>query len=129
MPIRIASVTHQLKRNGASLHAAMMRRIDSGGADQPPSAEEQALLDERQALKETRAQRQAQARQPKPKAVSLAKEPKPKKEPKAPKAKGPKEPKEARPTAKGHMTRTEKAMKKAETLDAAKKASRKPHKS
>ena len=90
MPIRTATLRHQLEQNGAKLHAAMLARVQSGRADQPPSEKEQALLDERRALKEARAQRQARALQPK---VKVVKEhhaaPKPTKAAKAPKAPNP----------------------------------------
>jgi len=47
MPIRIASLTHKIRENGLALHQAMERRIHAQGADQPPSDEERALLEER----------------------------------------------------------------------------------
>ena len=92
MPIRTASLAHQIQKNGARLHLAMASRVHSQGADHPASEEEQALLEERRLLKEAQAQRRAQAALPRPKAAKRVFEPKPPKEPKAPKAA--KEPKE-----------------------------------
>ena len=123
MPIRTASLTHQIQKNGTRLHLAMARRAVSGGADQPASEREQALLDERQVLKEARATRQAQAKLPKPKAVRLVKEAKPPKAPKAPKAE--KAPKEAKAAKGTKASRAVKLAKKAENLEAAKKAAKK----
>jgi len=126
MPIRIASLSHRVAKNGAARHLAMMQRIHSLGADHEPSEAEQALAEERRLLKEERARRQAQALQPKPKAVDRlvrshhaeAKEkPATKKE-----SKGPKEPK----VGKAHgPTRAEKHAAKAAALDAAKRAAKK----
>src|SRR5882757_1224754 len=99
MPIRTASLTHQIQENGARLHLAMVTRIHSQGTEQPVSEHEQALLAERRSLKEAQATRQAQAKLPKPKpqAAWMMKEAKPAKAPKAPKAaKAPKEAKEAK---------------------------------
>lgn len=132
MPIRISSVTRRLQKNGARLHQAMMSRahqqISPGeqGADQPPSAEEQALLDERRMLKELRAQRQAQALLPKVKAVRPVREPKPPRAPKAPKAASePKEGKDAKGAKGNKESRAARAAKKAEALDAARRATKK----
>jgi hypothetical protein len=95
MPIRIASLTHRIARNGAMLHKATMDRVHSLGADHEPSEAEQALAEERRLLKEERAKRQAKALQPRAKAIDKlvrthhpqAKEkPKEKKEPKEAKA-------------------------------------------
>jgi hypothetical protein len=125
MPIRTASLNKEIHKNGARLHQAMMARMHSQGADSAASDEEQALLEERQHLKEAKAQRLVQAQQPKPKAARVTKEAKPPKEPKAPKAaKEAKEPKAAK-SAKGHISRAEKHAKKAEALEAAKRASKK----
>ena len=123
MPIRTASLTHQIKKNGARLHLAMASRAYSQGEDQPPSAQEKALLEERRLLKEARAERQAQAKLPRQKAVRWIKEVKPPKAPKAPKA--PKEPKEAKATKGNKPSRADKLIRKAENLEAAKKAARK----
>lgn len=126
MPIRTASLNHQIQKNGARLHLAMASRAHSQGADQPASEHEQALIDERRLLKEAEATRRAQTKLPKAKAVQPVKEAKPPKPPKAPKAaKEPKEPKEAK-SAKGHKpSRAEKLTKKAENAEAAKKATKK----
>lgn len=127
MPIRTASLNHRIQKNGARLHLAMLSRVHSQGADQPPSEQEHALLDERRLLKETRAKRQAQANLPKPKVAKVVKESKPPKAPKAPKAaKEPKQPKDAKSAKdKNKPTRAEKMTRKAENLEAAKKAARK----
>ena len=76
MPIRTATVTHQIQKNGARLHLAMVSRAHSQGEGSPPSELERALLEERRSLKEARALRQAQAKLPKPKAVKLIAAPK-----------------------------------------------------
>ena len=123
MPIRTASLTHQIKKNGARLHLAMASRAHSQGADQAVSAHELALLEERRSLKKARTQRQAQAKLPKQRVVRLAKEAKPPKAPKAPKVA--KEPKAAKTTEGNKPSRAEKVTKKAENLDAAKKATKK----
>jgi hypothetical protein len=123
MPIRTASLAHEIQKNGARLHLAMLSRVHSQGADQPASELELALLDERRLLKETRAKRQAQAKLPKPKAARLVKEAKPPKAPKAPKAA--KEPKEARAAKANKPSRADKLAKKAENLEAARKAAKK----
>jgi hypothetical protein len=126
MPIRTASLTHQIKKNGARLHLAMASRAYSHGADQPPSAQETALHEERRLLKEARAERQAKAKLPRQKAVGWIKEAKPPKAPKAPKPpKAAKEPKEAKATKGNKPSRADKLIRKAENLDAAKKAARK----
>lgn len=126
MPIRSASLNKQIQKNGARLHLAMASRIHSEGADRPASEHEQALLDERRFLKEAKTKRLQQAKLPKPKAAWPVKAPKPPKAPKAPKAaQAAKEPKEAK-AAKGHKpSRADKLAKKAENLDAAKKAAKK----
>ena len=129
MPVRTATLRHQLELNGARLHAAMLARTLSRGADQPASGKEQALLAERRALQEARAKRQTQALLPRPKTVKVVKEPTPPHPPKA--AKPPKPPKEhAKPakdakSAKPHLSRTELHAKKAEAIAAAKQAAKK----
>lgn len=65
MPIRTASMTKRIAKNGQALHRAMMER----GADQAPSEAEASLAQERQQLKDEREKRKAQALQPKPSAV------------------------------------------------------------
>jgi len=118
MPIRIASLTHRISANGQALHRAMMSRMETFGADQHPSEEEQALIDERRLLKEERDKRLAQAAQPKPSATDrlvrthhpVAKDkPKVKKEGKETKQ------------AKAHKSRAEKHAAKAAALDAARR--------
>ena len=123
MPIRIASLTHRIAKNGAMLHQATLDRVHSLGADHEPSEAEQALAEERRLLKEERAKRQAQALQPRAKAIDKlvrthhpqAKEkPKEKKEPKEPKA------------AKAHRpSRAEKHAAQAAALQAASRAPKK----
>lgn len=127
MPIRTATLNRQIEKNGAKLHLAMAARAHSHGNDKTASELEQALLDERRALKEENAKRIAAAKAPKVKAV-VVRVAKPVKEPKAPKApKADKEPKVAKTgkDAKAKPTRAEKMTKKAENLDAAKKADKK----
>ena len=125
MPIRTATLTRQIQKNGARLHLAMTTRARSQGADQPASEHEQALIEERRTLKDAQAKRRAQAALPKAKAVAPVKVAK---VPKAPKVKAPKaekEPKTAK-AAKDHKpSRADKSSKKAENLEAAKKAERK----
>ena len=122
MPLRTTSLNKRLQKNGIRLHAAMLSRIRIRGSDEPPSELEQSLLTERHALKKSEAKRREQAKLPRPTAVKPVKQAKPPREPKPPKAL--KEPKAA-VAAKGHMTRAEKLAKKAENLEAAKKAARK----
>ncbi len=133
MPIRTATLRHKIEHNGARLHAAMMARAQSRGADGVIMEEEQALLDERRALKEERAKRQAQALMPKAKPVPVVKQakpklpkaPKPAKEDKASKDHA-KDAKDAKPHHKGpHLSRTELHAKKAEALKAAEQAAKK----
>jgi len=92
--------------------------METFGADQHPSEEEQALIDERRLLKEERDKRLAQAAQPKPSAADrlvrthhpVAKDkPKVKKEGKETKQ------------AKAHKSRAEKHAAKAAALDAARR--------
>jgi outer membrane biosynthesis protein TonB len=127
MPIRTASLNKQIQKNGARLHHAMATRVHSDGAERPASEQEKTLLDERRSLKQAKLDRQAEARQPRPKAAMMPKATKPPKEPKAPKAaKEPKEPKPAKASAKDHKpSRADKLAKKAENLESAKKAQRK----
>ncbi len=123
MPVRIASLSRQLRKNGARLHLAIASRTVSPGADRPASEQEQALLDERHQLKDAQAKRRAAAKLPKPKAVKVVKEAKPAKAPKAPKAAKP--PKEAKATHANKPSRADKLTKKAANLEAAKKADKK----
>ncbi|MEQ1686758.1 MAG: hypothetical protein ABL916_24155 [Burkholderiaceae bacterium] len=125
MPIRTSSsLNHQIQKNGARLHLATVTRTHSKGVDQPPSEAEQALLEERRSLKAAKAALQAQPKAPKPQPAWMTKEPKAPPAPKA--AKVAKEPKAAKAADKGNKpTRAEKLTKKAENLDAAKKATKK----
>lgn len=123
MPIRTASLSKQIEKNGAKLHLAMMSRAHSRGADQEASDIEQGLLEERKLLKQAQADRQAQAKLPKPKAAKLEKVAKPAKAPKA--KKEPKEPKEAKAAQSNKPSRAEKHAQKAEKLEAAKRATKK----
>ena len=120
MPIRTASLSGRIKRNGAKLHLATSSRIHSLGADHEPSAAEQALGEERRQLKEERAKREAQAQQPKADKLvrthhAQAKDkPKSRPEPKEPKA------------SKGQKpSRAEKHATKAAALEAARMATKK----
>jgi hypothetical protein len=126
MPVRTASLTRRLSRNGQALHAALAGRLSQGG--EQPSAAEQALIDERQQLKEERQKRQAQALQPKAAVDKLVRTHRaaPKDKPKAG-AEG-KPAKEAK-AHKAHRSRAEKHAAKAAALDAARKGHKKPAKS
>ena len=128
MPIRIASLTQRIAKNGAMLHQAMRDRIDSPGADNELSAAEQALAEERRLLKEERAKRQAQAQQPRPTAAEKlvrTHHPQAKEKPKA--TKEPKEPKEAKAgkAGKAKPSRSEKQAAKSSALDAARRGAKK----
>jgi outer membrane biosynthesis protein TonB len=123
MPIRIASLSRQLHKNGQRLHVAMMSRAFSHGTDPAPSEQEKALREERSALKAAQAERRASALLPKAKPVKVVKEAKPAKAPKAPKAAKP--PKEKAAKSANKPSRADKQTKKAENLEAAKKADRK----
>lgn len=128
MPIRGATLNHQLHKNGARLHLAMLTRIHSHGADGAPSDEEQALLDERNGLKAARAESQAKALLPRPKPAKLLRTTRAAPKAKAAKSdKPPKEAKEAKPgkAAKPHASRSEKHAQKAAALDAARRATKK----
>jgi len=124
MPIRIASLQRQIEKSGAKLHRAMLSRIHSHSAEDAPSEHERALMEERRILKETQANRRAQALRPKPKASKIVREAKVPKAPKAPKARKEEAPKAAK-VAKPHISNAEKAAKKAEALEAAKRAAKK----
>jgi len=124
MPIRTASLSRQLHKNGQRLHLAMMSRAFSHGTDPAPSEQEKALREERNALKAAQAERRARALLPKAKPVKVVKEAKPAKAPKAPKAAKPPKEKAAKKSA-SKPSRADKQTKKAENLEAAKKADRK----
>jgi len=130
MPIRTASLNRRIEKNGAMLHRAMVERLHSHGADQPPSDAERALAEERRLIKEEKAKRLEQAQQPRAKAADklvrthhpLAKD---KDKPKAKK-----EPKEAKAGKAAHKpSRAEKHAAKASALEAARRASKKSAKS
>ncbi|CAN7571268.1 hypothetical protein LJR290_004100 [Variovorax sp. LjRoot290] len=123
MPIRIASLTHRIAKNGAMLHQAKMDRVHSLGADHEPSEAEQALAEERRLLKEERAKRQAQAQQPRAKAVDKlvrTHHPQAKEKPKEKK-----EPKEAKAGKAHRPSRAEKHAAQAAALQAASRAPKK----
>jgi len=125
MTVRIASLSKQIKKNGARLHLAMMSRAHSHGTAGGASEEEQALRAERQRLKQAQAGRRADALLPK---VKPEKAPKVAKAPKVPKAPKPeKEPKvkAAKSGKTAKPSRAEKVEKKAANVEAAKKADRK----
>jgi hypothetical protein len=128
MPIRTATLTKRILANGQALHRAMMSRQETYGADHEPSEAESALIEQRRLLKEERDKRKAQAMQPKPSAVdrllrthhAQAKD-KPKVTKEMHDAKGTK-------PAKPHKSRAEKHAAKAATLEAARRAPKKPAK-
>ena len=127
MPIRTASISKRIANNGQALHRAMMSRTATGSGGQPSQAE-QALLEERQQLKEEREKRHAQAAQPRPKAIDRlvrTHHAQPKDRPTAKKdaqdAKAVRKP-------KARMTRAEKHAEKAAAVEAARRAPRKPAK-
>lgn len=121
MPIRTASMTKRIAKNGQALHRAMMAR----GPDEQPSPEEQALAEERRLLKEERDRRQAQAREPKPSAVDRmlrTHHAQPKARPKDDKASA--EAKDVK-KPKPRRTRAEKHAEKAAALEAARRSPKK----
>ena len=125
MPIRIASVTKRISRNGEALHRARMAR----GADGEASEEEAALVEERRLLKEERDKRKAQALLPKPSAVERmvrTHHAQPKDRPKATKASeaGKDDVKKPKP----RRTRAEKHAEKASALEAARRPKKAPAK-
>lgn len=128
MSIRTASMHRRIEKNGAALHQAMTKRIQSHGEASEPSEEERALAEERHHLKEENARRHELAQQPRAKADKLVRthhaEPKEKDKPKAHKESKEKVSKEAKP-GKPKPSRAQKQAAKAAALDAAKKAARK----
>lgn len=121
MPIRTASMTKRISNNGQALHRAMMSR----GADDQPSEQEKALVEERRQLKEERDKRQAQAQEPKPSAVERmvrTHHAQPKEKPKA--TKEAHEGKETR-KPKARRTRAEKHAEQAAAVEAARNKSKK----
>jgi hypothetical protein len=127
MPIRIASLSRRLAKNGAMLHRAIQERIHSHAAANEPSEVEQALAEERRLFKEERTKRHEQAQQPSAKAVDKlvrTHHPQAKEKPKA--SKEPKEAKEVKAGKAGHKpSRAEKHAAKASALEAARKATKK----
>jgi len=130
MPIRIASLTRRIAKNGAMLHKATMDRVHSLGADHEPSEAEKTLAEERRLLKEERAKRQAQAQQPRAKAVDkLVRTHHPQAKEKPTEKKEPKEPKEAKKAKAGKAHKPSRAEKHAAQAAALQAASRAPKKS
>jgi hypothetical protein len=123
MPLRFASLSGQIHRNGQRLHFAMASRAFSQGPEQSANDAEEAMREERRRLKEQQKQRHAQALLPRPKAAKPVKEAKPPKAPKAPKAAKP--PKEAKAGKGNKPSRADKQTQKAANVEAAKKADRK----
>ena len=128
MSVRTASLTKKISANGQALHRAMMRRVESGGADQEPSEAEAALIEERRLLKEERDKRRTQALQPRPTALDRlvrTHHPQPKDKPKARnEMQGEKETRKPKP----RKTRAEKHAEKAAALEAARRSPKKPAK-
>lgn len=125
MPVRFASLSRQIEKNGRRLHLVIASRAFSHGTELPADDVERALREERRRLKEQQKQRHAQALVPKPKAVKPVKEAKPAKA-KAPKAPKPaKPPKEAKATKGNKPSRADKQTQKAANVEAAKKADKK----
>lgn len=123
MPIRIASLTRRIAKNGAMLHRASKARIDASGPDHEPSQAEQTLAEERRLLKEERAKRQAQALQPRAKAIDkLVRTHHPEAKEKVKKIK---EPKEAKAGKAHRPSRGEKHAAQAAALQAASRAPKK----
>ena len=125
MPIRTATVTKRISKNGQALSRARMRRVKAGGADQEPSKTELALIEERRLLKEEQEKRNEQVLLPKPKAVDRllrTHSAQPKEKPKATK-----EPHDTK-KPKAHRTRAEKHAEKAAALEAARRSPKKPAK-
>jgi hypothetical protein len=128
MPTRTATLTKRLSANGQALHRAMMSRKEIGGADNAPSADESALIEERRRLKDEREKRKAEALQPKPSALDRlvrTHHPEPKDKPKArTEAHDPHQTKKPKPRS----TRAQKHAEKAAALEAARRSPKKPAK-
>ena len=119
MPIRTATVTKRILKNGQALSRARQSRLQTTGADREPSKAEMDLLEERRQLKEERDKRHAQSLQPKPKAIDRllrTHHAQPKEKPRATK--------ESHDTKKpkAHRTRAEKHAEKAAALEAARRS-------
>ena len=127
MPIRTASMTRRISASGKALHRARLSR-EAGGADNPPSAAEAALIEERRLLKEERAKRKAQALQPRPSALDRLVRTHRSEARNKPNVR--KETKDATATSKPkpRKTRSEKHVEKAAALEAARRPSKKPAK-
>jgi hypothetical protein len=122
MPLRFASLSKQIDKNGQKLHRAMKSRPEGA----KPSADETVLIDERRALKEEQVQRKARALQPKPTALDRlvrTRHAQPKD-----KTKTAKESAEAKDTKKpkAGKSRADKQALKDAALEAARKSSKKP---
>ena len=88
MPLRTASLSRQIRLNGARLHQAIAARLHSH-AEGPASEREVELIEERRALKEAQAKRRADALLPraKPQPAWMSRPARPvAKAPKAPRA-------------------------------------------
>ena len=123
MPMRFASLSHQIQRNGLRLHLAIASRAVSHGPEEGDGDAEKALREEHLRLKELQRQRHVQASLPRAKAVKPVRVAKPAKAPKAPKAAKP--PKEAKASKANKPSRADKHAQKAAALEAAKKAHKK----
>ena len=121
MPIRTATLTKRISKNGQALHRALHRGEASGGGREPSDAVV-ALTEERRVLKEEREKRHAQAQEPRPKAIDRlvrTHHAQPKDRPKAVKeAHDVKKP-------KARMSRAEKHAEKAATMEAARRSPKK----
>lgn len=123
MPIRTASMTKRIAANGQALHQAMMKRMETGGAE--PTEAESALAEERRQLKEEREKRKAQALQPRPSALDRlvrTHHPEAREKPKAGKEAHGSETKKP----KARRTRAEKHAEKAAAIEAARRPKAKP---
>ena len=127
MPIRTATVKKRIVANGQALHRATARRMETG-ADQSPSEQEAALIEERRQLKEEREKRKAQALLPRPSALDRMVRTHHAQAKDKPKVK--KETQDATEAKKGkpHKTRAEKHAEKAAALEAARRSPKKPAK-
>lgn len=127
MPTRTASMTRRIAANGQALHRAMVNRMETGGADTPPSEAESALIEERRLLKEDRDKRKAKALEPRPSALDRLVRTH---HPEAKEKKVVREAHEARETnkPKPRRTRAEKHAEKAAAQEAARRSPKKPAK-
>lgn len=124
MPIRTATVKKRIAANGQALHRAMARRKETG-ADQSPSDQEAALIEERRQLKEEREKRKAQALLPRPSALDrMVRTHHPEAKDK-PKVKADKDAKETK-KPKAKRSRAEKHAEQAAAIEAARKPKKAP---